>query len=141
MYTKNVLKIVILLLIICVVSVSISASATEFEWSDSYEFKDNISISYGKYADSSNEGSAGIYLGSLGCVKTDNGYAPMCFGGVGFNANEQGNMLVNAVPLTFFNSTIQVGGSLLPNKNWNDIDNYVVNVGISLTDVFERLRK
>lgn len=124
-----------------VLAMSTMAMAAEFKWSDSYEVKDNISISYGKHADASNEGSAGVYLGSLGCLKTDNGYAPVCFGGVGFNANEQGNMLINAVLFTFFNSTVQVGASLVPDKNWNDTDNYVVNVGISLTDVFERLRK
>ena len=129
------------LAVLAVMVIAVSVSATEFKWADSYEIKDNISMSYGKYADSSNEGSAGVYLGSLVCIKTDSGYAPVCFGGVGFNANEAGNMIVNAVPLTFFNNTVQVGTSLMPDKNWNDIDNYTVNVGISLTDVFDRLRK
>src|SRR3972149_4848530 len=97
---------------------SVQAMAADLTWSLDYAMKDNINMISG--SDNMN-GSAGVFIGTIGEVKLESGKKLIGLGGASFHVGDTGNLVFTAVPVTLFDDVIQLGVSAgLSDFRWND---------------------
>src|SRR4030067_3508409 len=78
---------------------SVPAMAAGIGRSSDYAMKDNINV----ISRSSNmNGSAGVFIGTIGEVKLDTGKQLIGLGGASFHVGDTGSLVFTAVPLTLF---------------------------------------
>ena len=87
-------------------------------------------------------GSAGVFLGTIGEVKLESGKKLLGLGGVSFHVGDTGNLVFTAVPLTLFDDVVQLGVSAdLSDFRWNDPEDYLFSVGFSASGLVDKLWK
>jgi len=122
-----------------VLVMSVPAMAADFGWSSDYSMKDNINMIAG--SDNMN-GSAGVFLGTIGEVKLESGKKLLGLGGASFHVGDTGNLVFTAVPLTLFDDVVQFGISAdLSDFKWNDPEDYLFSVGFSASGLVNKLWK
>lgn len=129
-----------LILAIAIVSaISGVSMAADLKWSQDYAMKDNISILSG--SDDLN-GSAGVFIGTIGEVKLESGKKLLGLGGASFHIGDSGNMVVGIVPITLFDDVVQLGVSMdMSDFRWNDPEDYLFSVGFSASGLVNKLWK
>ena len=111
--------------------------AADLQWSQDYSMKDNISILSG--SDDLN-GSAGVFIGTIGEVKLESGKKLLGLGGASFHIGDTGNLVFTAVPVTLFDDVVQLGVSAdLSDFRWNDPEDYLFSVGFSASGLVNKL--
>ena len=136
MFKKSILA---LMLFVFLGVFSVSATAADLGWSSDYAMKDNINMIAG--SDNMN-GSAGVFLGTIGEVKLESGKKLLGLGGVSFHVGDTGNLVFTAVPLTLFDDVVQLGVSAdLSDFRWNDPEDYLFSVGFSASGLVDKLWK
>ena len=127
------------LVIAIVVAMASVSMAADLGWSQDYSMKDNISILSG--SDDLN-GSAGVFIGTLGEVKLSSGKKLLGLGGASFHIGDSGNMVVGVVPVTLFDDMVQFGVSMdMSDFRWNNPENYLFSVGFSASGLVNKLWK
>jgi len=122
-----------------VLIMSVSAMAADITWSSDYAMKDNINVIAG--SDDIN-GSAGVFIGTIGEVKLESGKKLIGLGGASFHVGDTGNLVFTAVPVTLFDDVIQLGISAdLSDFRWNDPEDYLFSVGFSASGLVNKLWK
>jgi len=122
-----------------VLIMSASAMAADLTWSSDYAMKDNINMISG--SDNMN-GSAGVFIGTIGEVKLESGKKLIGLGGASFHVGDTGNLVFTAVPVTLFDDVIQLGVSAdLSDFRWNDPEDYLFSVGFSASGLVNKLWK
>ena len=126
-----------LILAVTITLMAVSAQAADLKWSQDYSMKDNIDV----IANSDNmDGSAGVFIGTLGEVKLESGKKLLGLGGVSFHVGDSGNMVVGIVPVTLFDDMFQLGVSAdLSDFRWDDPDDYLFSVGFSASGLVNKL--
>ena len=130
-----------LILVVAVMAVGFlvasPAMAADLKWSQDYAMKDNISILSG--SDDLN-GSAGVFIGTIGEVKLESGKKLLGLGGAAFHVGDTGNMVVGIVPVTLFDDIVQFGISMdMSDFRWDDPEDYLFSVGFSASGVVNKL--
>ena len=129
----------LILALFAILVMSAPAMAADLTWSSDYAMKDNINIISG--SDNMN-GSAGVFLGTIGEVKLESGKKLLGLGGVSFHVGDTGNLVFTAVPLTLFDDVVQLGVSAdLSDFRWNDPEDYLFSVGFSASGLVDKLWK
>lgn len=127
------------LLVVVILLVAASAQAADLSWSSDYAMKDNVNIISG--SDNMN-GSAGVFIGTIGEVKLESGKKLLGLGGASFHVGDTGNMVVGIVPVTLFDDTIQLGIAVdMSDFRWNDPEDYLFSVGFSASGLVNKLWK
>ena len=122
-----------------VLVMSVPATAAGIGWSSDYAMKDNINMISG--SDNMN-GSAGVFIGTIGEVKLESGKKLIGLGGASFHVGDTGNLVFTAVPVTLFDDVIQLGVSAdLSDFRWNDPEDYLFSVGFSASGLVTKLWK
>ena len=122
-----------------VLVMSVPAMAASLTWSSDYAMKDNINMISG--SDNMN-GSAGVFIGTIGEVKLESGKKLLGLGGASFHVGDTGNLVFTAVPLTLFDDVVQLGVSAdLSDFRWNDPEDYLFSVGFSASGLVTKLWK
>lgn len=117
--------------------IAVSAQAASLDWSSDYSMKDNISILSG--SDDLN-GSAGVFIGTIGEVKLESGKKLLGIGGVSLHVGDTGNLVVGVVPVTLFDDMIQLGIAVdMSDFMWNDKEDYLFSVGFSASGLVNKL--
>ena len=120
-----------------VLIMSASAMAADLTWSSDYAMKDNINVISG--SDNMN-GSAGVFIGTIGEVKLESGKKLIGLGGASFHVGDTGSLVFTAVPLTLFDDVVQLGVSAdLSDFRWNDPEDYLFSVGFSASGLVTKL--
>jgi len=120
-----------------VLAFSVPAMAADLTWSSDYAMKDNINVIAG--SDNVN-GSAGVFIGTLGEVKLESGKKMLGLGGASFHVGDTGNLVFTAVPVTLFDDVIQLGISAdLSDFRWNEPEDYLFSVGFSASGLVNKL--
>lgn len=128
-----------LILALVIVLMAVSAQAADLGWSQDYSMKDNISILSGS---ENMNGSAGVFIGTLGEVKLESGKKLLGLGGASFHVGDTGNMVVGIVPVTLFDDVVQFGVSVdMSDFRWNDPEDYLFSVGFSASGLVGKLWK
>ena len=118
---------------------SVPAMAADLNWSSDYAMKDNINMIAG--SDNMN-GSAGVFIGTIGEVKLESGKKLIGLGGASFHVGDTGSLVFTAVPVTLFDDVIQLGVSAdLSDFRWNDPEDYLFSVGFSASGLVTKLWK
>ena len=122
-----------------VLVMSVPAMAASLTWSSDYAMKDNINMISG--SDNMN-GSAGVFIGTIGEVKLESGKKLLGLGGASFHVGDTGNLVFTAVPLTLFDDVVQLGVSAdLSDFRWNDPEDYLFSVGFSASGLVTKMWK
>ena len=122
-----------------VLVMSVPAMAASLTWSSDYAMKDNINMIAG--SDNMN-GSAGVFIGTIGEVKLESGKKLLGLGGASFHVGDTGSLVFTAVPLTLFDDVVQLGVSAdLSDFRWNDPEDYLFSVGFSASGLVTKLWK
>jgi len=122
-----------------VLIMSASAMAADLTWSSDYAMKDNINMIAG--SDNMN-GSAGVFIGTIGEVKLESGKKLLGLGGASFHVGDTGSLVFTVVPLTLFDDVVQIGVSAdLSDFRWNDPEDYLFSVGFSASGLVTKLWK
>ena len=120
-----------------VLVMSVPAMAASLTWSSDYAMKDNINMISG--SDNMN-GSAGVFIGTIGEVKLESGKKLLGLGGASFHVGDTGSLVFTAVPLTLFDDVVQLGVSAdLSDFRWNDPEDYLFSVGFSASGLVTKL--
>ena len=120
-----------------VLVMSVPAMAVSLTWSLDYAMKDNINVISG--SDNMN-GSAGVFIGTIGEVKLESGKKLIGLGGASFHVGDTGSLVFTAVPLTLFDDVVQLGVSAdLSDFRWNDPEDYLFSVGFSASGLVTKL--
>ena len=120
-----------------VLVMSVTTMAADFSWSSDYAMKDNINVISG--SDDMN-GSAGVFIGSLGEVKLESGKKLLGLGGVSLHVGDTGKLVFTAVPVTLFDDVVQLGVSAdLSDFRFNDPEDYLFSVGFSASGLVDKL--
>lgn len=121
-----------------IVLIAVSATfAADLGWSSDYAMKDNVNIISG--SDDLN-GSAGVFIGTIGEVKLESGKKLLGLGGASFHVGDTGNLVVGIVPVTLFDDMIQLGISMdMTDFRWDDPDDYLFSVGFSASELVNKL--
>ena len=120
-----------------VLAFSVPAMAADLTWSSDYAMKDNINVIAG--SDNVN-GSAGVFIGTLGEVKLESGKKMLGLGGASFHVGDTGSLVFTAVPVTLFDDIVQLGVSVdLSDFKWTDPDDYLFSVGFSASGLVNKL--
>src|SRR3989337_242128 len=115
--------------LLTVLIMSVPAMAADLTWSSDYTMKDNINVISG--SDNVN-GSAGIFIGTIGEVKLESGKKLLGLGGASFHVGDTGNLVFMAVPVTLFDDVIQLGVSAdLSDFKLNESEDYLFSIGFS----------
>ena len=118
---------------------SVQAMAADLNWSSDYAMKDNINMISGS---DNMDGSAGVFIGTIGEVKLESGKKLIGLGGASFHVGDTGNLVFTAVPVTLFDDVIQLGVSAdLSDFRWNDPEDYLFSVGFSASGLVTKLWK
>ena len=118
---------------------SVPAMSASLTWSSDYAMKDNINMIAG--SDNMN-GSAGVFIGTIGEVKLESGKKLLGLGGVSFHVGDTGNLVFTAVPITMFDDVIQLGVSAdLSDFRWNESEDYLFSIGFSASGLVAKLWK
>src|SRR4030067_2970166 len=118
---------------------SVPAMAAGIGWSSDYAMKDNVNMISG--SDNMN-GSAGVFIGTIGEVKLESGKKLIGLGGASFHVGDTGSLVFTAVPLTLFDDVVQLGVSAdLSDFRWNDPEDYLFSVGFSASGLVNKLWK
>lgn len=127
----------LILAIAIVLAMAGVSMAADLGWSQDYAMKDNISILSG--SDDLN-GSAGVFIGTIGEVKLESGKKLLGLGGASFHIGDTGNLVFTAVPVTLFDDVVQLGVSAdLSDFRWNDPEDYLFSVGFSASGLVNKL--
>lgn len=131
MFKKFILAVVVMAVM------AVPAMAVDFGWSADYSMKDNVNI----ISNSDNmNGSAGVFIGTIGEVKLDSGKKLLGLGGASFHVGDSGNMVVGIVPVTLFDDVVQLGVSMdMSDFRWNDPEDYLFSVGFSASGLVNKL--
>ena len=122
-----------------VLVMSVPAMAADLTWSSDYAMKDNINMIAG--SDNMN-GSAGVFIGTIGEVKLESGKKLLGLGGASFHVGDTGSLVFTVVPLTLFDDVVQIGVSAdLSDFRWNDPEDYLFSVGFSASGLVTKLWK
>ena len=120
-----------------VLAFSVPAMAADLTWSSDYAMKDNINVIAGS---SNMNGSAGVFIGTLGEVKLESGKKMLGLGGASFHVGDTGNLVFTAVPVTLFDDIVQLGVSVdLSDFRWNEPEDYLFSVGFSASGLVNKL--
>ena len=127
----------LILAVTMVVAISGVSQAADLNWSQDYSMKDNINV----IANSDNlNGSAGVFIGTLGEVKLESGKKLLGLGGASFHVGDSGNMVVGIVPVTLFDDMVQFGLAVdMSDFRWNDPEDYLFSVGFSASGLVNKL--
>ena len=127
----------LILVIAIVVAMASVSQAADLNWSQDYSMKDNINV----IANSDNlNGSAGVFIGTLGEVKLESGKKLLGLGGASFHVGDSGNMVVGIVPVTLFDDMVQFGLAVdMSDFRWNDPEDYLFSVGFSASGLVNKL--
>jgi len=129
----------LILTLFAVLVMSVTTMAADFGWSSDYAMKDNINVISG--SDNMN-GSAGVFIGTIGEVKLESGKKLIGLGGASFHVGDTGSLVFTAVPLTLFDDVVQLGVSAdLSDFKWNDPEDYLFSVGFSASGLVTKLWK
>ena len=129
----------LIIALFAVLIMSVSSMAASLTWSSDYAMKDNINMISG--SDNMN-GSAGVFIGTIGEVKLESGKKLLGLGGASFHVGDTGNLVFTAVPLTLFDDVVQLGVSAdLSDFRWNDPEDYLFSVGFSASGLVDKLWK
>ena len=129
----------LILAAILTVLLSVPAMAADLSWSSDYTMKDNINMISGS---DNMDGSAGVFIGTIGEVKLESGKKLLGLGGASFHVGDTGNLVFTAVPLTLFDDVVQLGVSAdLSDFKWNDPEDYLFSVGFSASGLVTKLWK
>lgn len=129
----------LILAAILTVLLSVPAMAADLSWSSDYTMKDNINMISGS---DNMDGSAGVFIGTIGEVKLESGKKLLGLGGASFHVGDTGNLVFTAVPLTLFDDVIQLGVSAdLSDFRFNDPEDYLFSVGFSASGLVTKLWK
>ena len=116
---------------------SVPAMAADLTWSSDYVMKDNINMIAG--SDNMN-GSAGVFIGTIGEVKLESGKKLLGLGGASFHVGDTSSLVFTAVPLTLFDDVVQLGVSAdLSDFRWNEPEDYLFSVGFSASGLVNKL--
>lgn len=131
MFKRLILAVAVMILI------AVPAMAADFGWSQDYSMKDNVNI----ISNSDNmNGSAGVFIGTIGEVKLESGKKLLGLGGASFHIGDSGNMVVGIVPVTLFDDVVQLGVSMdMSDFRWNDPEDYLFSVGFSASGLVNKL--
>ena len=122
-----------------VLVMSLPAMAADLTWSSDYAMKDNINIISGA---SDLDGSAGVFIGTIGEVKLESGKKLLGLGGASFHVGDTGNLVFMAVPVTLFDDVIQLGVSAdLSDFKLNESEDYLFSIGFSASGLVTKLWK
>lgn len=128
-----------LILAVAIILMAASAQAASLSWSSDYAMKDNVNIISG--SDNMN-GSAGVFIGTIGEVKLESGKKLLGLGGASFHVGDTGNMVIGIIPVTLFDDTVQLGVSAdMSDFRWNDPEDYLFSVGFSASGLVKKLWK
>lgn len=126
-----------ILAVIAILFLAVSVQAADLTWSSDYSMKDNMNIISG--SDNMN-GSAGVFIGTIGEVKLDSGKKLLGLGGASFHVGDTGNMVVGIVPVTLFDDVVQLGISMdMSDFKWMDPEDYLFSVGFSASGLVNKL--
>ena len=129
----------LILTLFAVLVMSVTTMAADFGWSSDYAMKDNINVISG--SDNMN-GSAGVFIGTIGEVKLESGKKLIGIGGASFHVGDTGSLVFTAVPLTLFDDVVQLGVSAdLSDFRWTDPEDYLFSVGFSASGLVNKLWK
>lgn len=132
---KKVTKVVGLILALTLFSAPVMAAGVG--WSSDYAIKDNINVISGS---DDLDGSAGIFIGTLGEVKTESGKKLLGLGGMALHVGETGHLVVALDPITLFDDILQIGASIdTSNFRWKNPDDYLFSVGFSASALIGKL--
>src|SRR3990172_3745779 len=122
-----------------VLIISAPAMSANLTWSSDYAMKDNINVIAGS---GNMNGSAGVFLGTIGEVRLESGKKLLGLGGASFHVGDTGNLVFTAVPLTLFDDVVQLCVSAdLSDFRWNDPEDYLFSVGFSASGLVTKLWK
>ena len=122
-----------------VLIISAPAMSANLTWSSDYAMKDNINVIAGS---GNMNGSAGVFLGTIGEVRLESGKKLLGLGGASFHVGDTGNLVFTAVPLTLFDDVVQLGVSAdLSDFRFNDPEDYLFSVGFSASELVDKLWK
>ena len=122
-----------------VLIISAPAMSANLTWSSDYAMKDNINVIAGS---GNMNGSAGVFLGTIGEVRLESGKKLLGLGGASFHVGDTGNLVFTAVPLTLFDDVVQLGVSAdLSDFRFNDPEDYLFSVGFSASGLVTKLWK
>ena len=129
----------LIIALFAVLIMSVSSMAASLTWSSDYAMKDNINMIAG--SDNMN-GSAGVFIGTIGEVKLESGKKLIGLGGASFHVGDTGSLVFTAAPLTLFDDVVQLGVSAdLSDFRWNDPEDYLFSVGFSASGLVTKLWK
>ena len=129
----------LIIALFAVLIMSVSSMAASLTWSSDYAMKDNINMIAG--SDNMN-GSAGVFIGTIGEVKLESGKKLIGLGGASFHVGDTGSLVFTAVPVTLFDDVVQLGVSVdLSDFKWNDPEDYLFSVGFSASGLVTKLWK
>lgn len=129
----------LILAAILTLALAAPSMAADLGWSSDYAMKDNINMIAG--SDNMN-GSAGVFIGTIGEVKLESGKKLLGLGGASFHVGDTGNLVFTAVPVTLFDDIVQLGVSAdLSDFRWNDAEDYLFSVGFSASGLVTKLWK
>lgn len=128
-----------LILAAAILLIAVSSHAADLGWSSDYAMKDNINIISGS---SDINGSAGVFIGTIGEVKLESGKKLLGLGGVSFHLGDTGNLVFTAVPVSLFDDVVQLGVSAdLSDFRFTDPNDYLFSVGFSASGLVNKLWK
>jgi len=113
--------------------------AADFNWTTAFKVTDNITYSY-KSGNPTAMPSAGIHYGNLWNITNKDGTVIVEMGGINFNVNPEGRLIIAPTLLSVFDNTVHFSvGIDSANYRWDNPDDYMFGISISATGLLEKL--